>query len=72
MDLSCNFEVSCVMCEWQKDVFTSKKISSSRAYHINRGSIIAFCENEKGYTGLEPLCSYPNLVPPRRLYKALG
>ena len=59
------------MCEWQTDVFTSKKISNSRAYHINRGLIIAFCENEKGYTGLESLCSYPYLVPLRRLYKAL-
>ena len=50
---------------------TSKKIPSSRAYDINRGSIIAFRENGKGHNGLESPCSSFNLVPPGSFYKAL-
>ena len=42
----------------------AKKNPNSKAYDNNLHSIIAFCENGKGYTGLESLCSLINLVPP--------
>ena len=58
-----NFHVLYI-CEWQTNIFTSKKIPTSRAFDINLRSIIAFRENGKGYTGLESVCSYLNLVPP--------
>ena len=64
MDLSCNIELSCAICEWQTNIFTSKKIPTSRAFDINLRLIIAFRENGKGHTGLESVCSYLNLVPP--------
>ena len=63
MGLSCNLELSCTICEWQTNIFTSKKIPTSRAFDINLRSIIAFRENGKGHTGLESVCSYLNLVP---------
>ena len=44
--------------------FHLQKIPTSRAFDINLRSIIAFCENGKGHTGLESVCSYLNLVPP--------
>ena len=58
MGLSCNLQLSCAICEWQTNIFTSKKIPTSRAFDINLRSIIAFCENGKGHTGLESVCSY--------------
>ena len=42
----------------------AKKNPNSKAYDNNKYSIIAFCENGKGYTGLKSLCSLINLVPP--------
>ena len=58
MGLSCNLELSCAVCEWQINIFTSKKIPTSRAFDTSLRSIIAFRENGKGHTGLESVCSY--------------
>ena len=54
--LSCNLELSCAS-EWQTNIFTSKKIPTSRAFDINLRLIIAFCENGKCHTGYES-CLY--------------
>ena len=67
--LAVNIEISCFMCQWKEEFFSSEEIESSGTpgktdFEINYRCIIGFREIGRGLDALQTFCQFANLTPP--------
>ena len=63
------FTLKCEDCDWTKNVYTSKKISSNegrgrKQYDVNCRAVIAFREIGKRFSAMETFCGFMNMLNP--------
>ena len=69
LGLACNLVMSCNLCNWLSELYSSREIEQNslpghNPFDINIKIIMAFREIEKGYSALEIFCGIMNMPAP--------